>query len=65
MCAECGCGWEMTAIMKQAADNGALGHGIEIRETHAFADEEVYKSMKQMLRHEASESDFEKKMEME
>lgn len=65
MCESCGCGWKMSPIMKQAAENGAIGHGIEIRESHAFRGEEVYKNMKQKMRHEATESEFEKKMELE
>lgn len=56
---------EMTPAMQQAAENGALGYGVDIRESHAFTGEEVYKSMKQMLQHEASESELEKKMEMD
>lgn len=65
MCEVCGCGHVMTPKMKQAADNGAMGYGIEIRETHAMAETEVYKNLKQMMKHEASESEYEKKMEMD
>lgn len=55
----------MTPLMQQAAENGALGYGIEIRETHAMSETEVYKNIQQMKRHEATESEYEKKMEMD
>lgn len=56
---------EMTPLMKQAAENGAQGYGLEIRETHAGYKTEVYKNREQMMRHEASESEFERKMELD
>ena len=55
----------MTPAMQQAADNGAMGYGLEIRETHAGFKTEVYKNIEEMKRHEATESDYEKLMEMD